>query len=145
MIQDQAEVGHADYLEGSIEIGDAADAGIEHSMDAFGIPYFNYGVGNWSGKTNTCRAPPASRANWPCAPVFSVRARTIRRLKGYCRRCCESEMPWLLSSLGEIGMSQGLSLSTCFQKAPGNPFELCDRSLLVRDLPEMFSLGIRSF
>jgi aromatic-L-amino-acid decarboxylase len=36
--------GAADYLEGSIDLGDAADARIEHTMDDFGIPYFNYGV-----------------------------------------------------------------------------------------------------
>jgi aromatic-L-amino-acid decarboxylase len=36
--------GAADYLEGSVDLGDAADARIEHTMDDFGIPYFNYGV-----------------------------------------------------------------------------------------------------
>lgn len=36
--------GAADYLEGSIDLGDAADARIEHTMDDFGVPYFNYGV-----------------------------------------------------------------------------------------------------
>jgi aromatic-L-amino-acid decarboxylase len=36
--------GAADYLEGSVDLGDAADARVEHTMDDFGIPYFNYGV-----------------------------------------------------------------------------------------------------
>jgi aromatic-L-amino-acid decarboxylase len=36
--------GAADYLEGSVDLGDAADAHVEHTMDDFGIPYFNYGV-----------------------------------------------------------------------------------------------------
>ncbi len=36
--------GAADYLEGSVEFGGAENAGIEHTMDDFGIPYFNYGV-----------------------------------------------------------------------------------------------------
>ncbi len=34
----------ADYLEGSIEQDNAAAPIIEHSMDDFGIPYFDYGV-----------------------------------------------------------------------------------------------------
>jgi aromatic-L-amino-acid decarboxylase len=35
--------GEADYLEGTVEaLGQGAD--IEHSMDSFGIPYFDYGV-----------------------------------------------------------------------------------------------------
>ena len=34
----------ADYHEGTLEQSDAAEPKIEHSMDDFGIPYFNYGV-----------------------------------------------------------------------------------------------------
>lgn len=34
----------ADYLEGSIDQSDSGEIHIEHSMDDFGIPYFNYGV-----------------------------------------------------------------------------------------------------
>lgn len=34
----------ADYLEGSIEQDEAVAPAIEHSMDDFGIPYFDYGV-----------------------------------------------------------------------------------------------------
>ncbi len=34
----------ADYLEGTLEQGGAEAPGIEHSMDDFGVPYFNYGV-----------------------------------------------------------------------------------------------------
>ena len=34
----------AEYLEGSIDQGSISDAHIEHSMDDFGVPYFNYGV-----------------------------------------------------------------------------------------------------
>ena len=34
----------ADYLEGSVEQEDAASRVIEHSLDDFGIPYFDYGV-----------------------------------------------------------------------------------------------------
>ena len=34
----------ADYLEGSIEQGDNSNSVIEHSLDDFGIPYFDYGV-----------------------------------------------------------------------------------------------------
>lgn len=36
--------GPADYLEGSIESVDASTATIEHSLDDFGIPYFNHGI-----------------------------------------------------------------------------------------------------
>lgn len=36
--------GHADYLEGSIDDIVAANVPIEHSLDDFGIPYYNYGV-----------------------------------------------------------------------------------------------------
>ena len=34
----------ADYLEGSVEPGHDSDEYIEHSLDDFGIPYFDYGV-----------------------------------------------------------------------------------------------------
>jgi aromatic-L-amino-acid decarboxylase len=34
----------ADYLEGSVEQEDKSHAVVEHSLDDFGIPYFNYGV-----------------------------------------------------------------------------------------------------
>lgn len=34
----------ADYLEGSVEQGDKSNSVIEHSLDDFGIPYFDYGV-----------------------------------------------------------------------------------------------------
>jgi aromatic-L-amino-acid decarboxylase len=34
----------ADYLEGSVEQNDAATMAIEHSLDDFGIPYFDFGV-----------------------------------------------------------------------------------------------------
>lgn len=34
----------ADYLEGSLDQADSPGAGIEHSLDDFGIPYFDYGV-----------------------------------------------------------------------------------------------------
>ncbi len=34
----------ADYLEGSVEQGDNSNSVIEHSLDDFGIPYFDYGV-----------------------------------------------------------------------------------------------------
>ena len=34
----------ADYLEGSIEQPGVAQASIEHSMDSFGIPYFDFGI-----------------------------------------------------------------------------------------------------
>ena len=34
----------SDYLEGTIDQGEDVDARIEHSLDDFGIPYFNYGV-----------------------------------------------------------------------------------------------------
>lgn len=34
----------ADYLEGSVDKSDSPSAAIEHSMDDFGIPYFDYGV-----------------------------------------------------------------------------------------------------
>lgn len=34
----------ADYLEGSVEHGDKSAAVIEHSLDDFGIPYFDFGV-----------------------------------------------------------------------------------------------------
>jgi len=34
----------SDYLEGTLEQADASEPRIEHSMDDFGIPYFNYGV-----------------------------------------------------------------------------------------------------
>ncbi|MBE9548756.1 MAG: pyridoxal-dependent decarboxylase, partial [Proteobacteria bacterium] len=34
----------ADYLEGSVDQADSPSAVIEHSMDDFGIPYFDYGV-----------------------------------------------------------------------------------------------------
>lgn len=34
----------ADYLEGSVDQIDDADTGPEHSLDDFGVPYFNYGV-----------------------------------------------------------------------------------------------------
>ncbi len=34
----------AHYLEGSVEPADADDAGIQHSMDDFGVPYYDYGV-----------------------------------------------------------------------------------------------------
>lgn len=34
----------ADYLEGSVEQGDNYNSAIEHSLDDFGIPYFDYGV-----------------------------------------------------------------------------------------------------
>jgi aromatic-L-amino-acid decarboxylase len=34
----------ADYLEGSVEQGDNSNSAIEHSLDDFGIPYFDYGV-----------------------------------------------------------------------------------------------------
>jgi aromatic-L-amino-acid decarboxylase len=35
---------HAAYLEGSVDQEGMSDVRIEHSMDDFGIPYFNYGV-----------------------------------------------------------------------------------------------------
>ncbi len=34
----------ADYLEGTVETDTAASDGIEHSLDDFGVPYFNYGT-----------------------------------------------------------------------------------------------------
>jgi aromatic-L-amino-acid/L-tryptophan decarboxylase len=34
----------ADYLEGSVDTGHTTNAVIEHSLDDFGIPYFDYGV-----------------------------------------------------------------------------------------------------
>lgn len=34
----------SDYLEGSIDQSDSGNADVEHSLDDFGIPYFNYGV-----------------------------------------------------------------------------------------------------
>ncbi len=34
----------SDYLEGTLEQADVGEPRIEHSMDDFGIPYFNYGV-----------------------------------------------------------------------------------------------------
>ncbi|MDT8419293.1 MAG: pyridoxal-dependent decarboxylase [Desulfuromonadales bacterium] len=34
----------ADYLEGSVEHSEAAEVVIEHSLDDFGIPYFDFGV-----------------------------------------------------------------------------------------------------
>ncbi|MDJ0777205.1 MAG: pyridoxal-dependent decarboxylase [Gammaproteobacteria bacterium] len=34
----------SDYLEGTLEQSDADEPRIEHSMDDFGIPYFNYGL-----------------------------------------------------------------------------------------------------
>jgi aromatic-L-amino-acid decarboxylase len=34
----------ADYLEGSVGLTEDTGAAIEHSLDDFGIPYFNYGV-----------------------------------------------------------------------------------------------------
>ena len=34
----------ADYLEGSMEQSDTAEVTVEHSMDSFGIPYFDFGV-----------------------------------------------------------------------------------------------------
>ena len=34
----------ADYLEGSVEQTDSTEAGVKHSLDDFGIPYFDYGV-----------------------------------------------------------------------------------------------------
>jgi len=34
----------ADYLEGSVEQGDNSNSVIEHSLDDFGIPYYDYGV-----------------------------------------------------------------------------------------------------
>jgi len=34
----------ADYLEGSVDQGGSSSAVIEHSLDDFGIPYFDYGV-----------------------------------------------------------------------------------------------------
>lgn len=34
----------ADYLEGSVEQHEQSEARIEHSLDSFGIPYFDYGV-----------------------------------------------------------------------------------------------------
>jgi aromatic-L-amino-acid decarboxylase len=34
----------SDYLEGTLEQADTSEPKIEHSMDDFGIPYFNYGV-----------------------------------------------------------------------------------------------------
>jgi len=34
----------SDYLEGTLEQSDTVQPRIEHSMDDFGIPYFNYGV-----------------------------------------------------------------------------------------------------
>ncbi len=34
----------ADYLEGSVDDIDTANVQLEHSMDTFGIPYFDYGV-----------------------------------------------------------------------------------------------------
>ncbi len=34
----------ADYLEGSVEHGDQSAPAIEHSLDDFGIPYFDFGV-----------------------------------------------------------------------------------------------------
>jgi aromatic-L-amino-acid decarboxylase len=34
----------SDYLEGSIDQADDGGSGVEHSMDDFGLPYFNYGV-----------------------------------------------------------------------------------------------------
>ena len=34
----------AEYLEGSIDQSGSGDARIEHTLDDFGIPYFNYGV-----------------------------------------------------------------------------------------------------
>lgn len=34
----------SDYLEGAVEHGNAAVAAFEHSLDDFGIPYFDYGV-----------------------------------------------------------------------------------------------------
>ena len=34
----------ADYLEGSVEHGDSSAPAIEHSLDDFGIPYFDFGV-----------------------------------------------------------------------------------------------------
>ena len=36
--------GAADYLEGSIDQSGEANPHVEHSMDDFGVPYFNYGV-----------------------------------------------------------------------------------------------------
>jgi aromatic-L-amino-acid decarboxylase len=34
----------SDYLEGSVEQGDIAAPAVEHALDDFGIPYFDYGV-----------------------------------------------------------------------------------------------------
>lgn len=34
----------ADYLEGSVDTADAIAAGVEHSMDDFGVPYYDFGV-----------------------------------------------------------------------------------------------------
>jgi aromatic-L-amino-acid decarboxylase len=34
----------SDYLEGSVEPGDSTAPDVEHSLDDFGIPYFDYGV-----------------------------------------------------------------------------------------------------
>ena len=35
---------HSDYLEGTIEQAEEQRPGVEHTMDEFGIPYYNYGV-----------------------------------------------------------------------------------------------------
>jgi aromatic-L-amino-acid decarboxylase len=35
---------HSDYLEGTLDQGDGGENRIEHSMDDFGVPYFNYSI-----------------------------------------------------------------------------------------------------
>ena len=36
--------GYSDYLDGTLALMDAEGASVEHSLDDFGIPYFNYGL-----------------------------------------------------------------------------------------------------
>ena len=65
--------GAADYLEGTLDHDSVTGADIRHSMDDFGVPYFNYGT--------ELSAPPRGVAVWALLREIGVdgmRARIVR-------------------------------------------------------------------
>jgi aromatic-L-amino-acid decarboxylase len=64
---------HADYLEGTLYHEDVAGSGMAHSMDDFGVPYFNYGT--------ELSAPPRGVGVWALIREIGVdgmRERIVR-------------------------------------------------------------------
>ena len=79
--------GYSDYLEGTLTIMDREEEQVEHSLDDFGIPYYNYGL--------ELSSPPRGVAVWAMIREIGVdglRARIqrhndmAREIAGFCKQ-----------------------------------------------------------